>query len=117
MEIPDKRKAGEWDVKDGRTPPGPQETYSPGGLPRVMSRQFALFGDIYKASISGYSAYLIRSAEFAHGALVENWQTHMKGQDIGRTSNGWRYAAPLGSKVEVNVDCMGPLVATLSLHS
>ncbi len=83
----------------------------------MMSRQFALFGDIYKASISGCSAYVIRSAEFAHEVLVENWQNHMKVQDIGRTSNGWRYAAPLGSKFEVNVDCMGPLVATLSLHS
>src|SRR5580704_1875911 len=118
MEIADQRKAGDLDVSDGRTPPGPHEAYrAQEDFLEWMSRQFALFGDIYKATISGCSAYVIRNVEFAHEVLVENCQNHMKGQDIGRTSNGWRYAAPFGSKVGVNIDCVGPRVATVSLHS
>ena len=87
MGIPDKRKAGDLDVKDGRIPPGPQEKYrAKEDLLEWMSRQFAIFGDIYKASISGSSAYVIRNVEFAHHVLVENWQNYVKGQDIERAA-------------------------------
>ena len=87
MGIPDKRKAGDLDVKDGRIPPGPQEKYrAKEDLLEWMSRQFAIFGDIYKASISGSSAYVIRNVEFAHHVLVENWQNYVKGQDIERVA-------------------------------
>jgi cytochrome P450 len=85
--IPDKRKAGDLEVKGWRIPPGPQEEYkAKEDLLEWMGRQFAIFGDIYKASIAGSSAYVIRDVEFAHYVLVENWQNYVKGQNIERVA-------------------------------
>lgn len=87
MGIPDKRKAGELDVNRGRIPPGPPEEYrAKEDLLEWMDRQFRTFGDIYKASITGSSAYVIRDVEFAHHVLVENWQNYVKGKDIERVA-------------------------------
>lgn len=67
------------EVKDGRIPPGPQEQYQVSDdLLDWMGRQFSSFGDIYKASIYGTIAYVIRDVEFAHHVLVENWQNYAR---------------------------------------
>ena len=49
-----------------------------------MSRQFKEFGNIYKASIYGTSAYVITDPRYAHHVLVQNWQNYVKGQIIKR---------------------------------
>ncbi len=75
------------EVKNGRTPPGPQEKYTVSDdLLDWMGRQFGIFGDIYKASAYGTSVYAIRDAEFAHHVLVENWENYAKGQIIKRVA-------------------------------
>jgi cytochrome P450 len=51
-----------------------------------MSHQFKTFGDIYKASIYGASAYVITDPACAHHVLVENWQNYVKGQIIKRVA-------------------------------
>jgi cytochrome P450 len=74
-------------LKQEHIPPGPQEAYKPtDDLLNWMGSQFSIFGDIYKASIYGISAYVIRDAEFAYHVLVENWQNYVKGQMIGRVA-------------------------------
>jgi cytochrome P450 len=75
------------EVKQGRIPPGPQEKYeTTDDLLDWMSRQFTIFGDIYKASMYGTTAYAIRNVEFAYHVLVENWQNYVKGQMTGRVA-------------------------------
>jgi len=75
------------EVKHGRVPPGPQEKYeTTDNLLDWMSRQFKIFGDIYKASVYGTSVYAIRDVEFAHHVLVENWQNYVKGEMTGRVA-------------------------------
>jgi cytochrome P450 len=87
MGIPDKRKGGNLDGKLGRIPPGPQENYrAKEDLLEWMSRQFEIYGDIYKASIAGFNAYVTRNVDFAHHVLVENWQNYVKGQNIERVA-------------------------------
>lgn len=49
-----------------------------------MSHQFTRFGDIYKASLYGTNAYVIRNLEFANHVLVENSRCYVKGQFIKR---------------------------------
>jgi len=68
-------------------PPGPQEEYRVSDdLLNWMSRQFGIFGDIFKASMYGSSVYAIRNIEFAHHVMVENWQNYVKGQAIKRVA-------------------------------
>src|SRR5271170_1950918 len=87
MGIADKRKSGDLNLKHGRIPPGPQQEYrATDDLLEWMGRQFVIFGDIYKASLYGSSAYVIRDVEFAHHVLVENWQNYVKGQIIERVA-------------------------------
>src|SRR5271156_785248 len=87
MGIPDKRKGGNLDGKHGRIPPGPQENYrAKDDMLEWMGRQFESYGDIYKASIAGFNAYVTRNVEFAHHVLVENWQNYVKGQNIERVA-------------------------------
>jgi cytochrome P450 len=75
------------EVKHGRIPPGPQEEYrTTDDLLKWMSRQFGIFGNIYRASVYGTAVYAIRDVEFAHHVLVENWQNYVKGQSIGRVA-------------------------------
>ena len=74
-------------AEQGRIPPGPQEEYRPSDdLLDWMGRQFGIFGDIYKANVYGTSVYAIRSIEFAHHVMVENWQNYVKGQVIKRVA-------------------------------
>lgn len=75
------------ELKHGRIPPGPQEKYTVNvDLLDWMSRQFRIFGDIYKASVYGTNVYVTRDVEFAHHVLVENWQNYVKGQIIKRVA-------------------------------
>lgn len=79
--------------KQRRLPPGPDEPYKAAeDLLDWMSRQFKIFGDIYKASVHGSSVYAIRDAVFANYVLVENWQNYVRGWDAERiallTGNG-----------------------------
>ena len=68
-------------------PQGPSEVYNrTDDLLEWMGRQFAAFGDIYKASVYGTSVYAIRDVEFSHHVLVENWQNYVKGQLIERVA-------------------------------
>src|ERR1035438_8671537 len=70
-----------------RIPPGPQEDYkATDDLLDWMSRQFRVFGDIYKARVYGSSVYAIRDVEFAHHWRVEKWQNYVKGQLIKRVA-------------------------------
>src|SRR5277367_4642525 len=83
----DNQKTGDLDSKHGRIPPGPQEQFrAKDDLLEWMGRQFESYGDIYKASIAGFNAYVTRNVEFAHHVLVENWQNYVKGQDIERVA-------------------------------
>jgi len=49
-----------------------------------MNRQFEEYGDIYKASVYGTNAYVIRAPEYAQHVLRKNWQNYPKGQAIKR---------------------------------
>jgi cytochrome P450 len=74
-------------VKGGPIPLGPQEEYrTTDDLLDWMSHQFRRFGDIFRASVYGTDAYVIRDPEFAHHVLVENWQNYVKGQLIKRVA-------------------------------
>ena len=82
-----KPRGAEMEVKQGSIPPGPQEAYKASDdMLDWMSRQFRIFGDIYKASVYQTSVYAIRDVEFAHHVLVENWQNYVKGQHIERVA-------------------------------
>jgi cytochrome P450 len=75
------------EVKPERIPPGPREDYSvTDDLMAWMNGQFAIFGDIYKASVYGTSVYVTRDVEFAYHVLVANWQNYVKGKWIKRVS-------------------------------
>jgi len=64
-----------------RVPAGPSEPYSTDeDLLAWMGRQFKEFGNIYKASIYGTSAYVITAPVYAHHVLVQNWRNYVKGQ-------------------------------------
>jgi cytochrome P450 len=75
------------EVKNGRIPPGTQEKYrASDDLLDWLSRQFGIFGDIFKASAYGSSLYAIRNVEYAYHILVENWQNYVEGQFIQRVA-------------------------------
>jgi cytochrome P450 len=81
------QKGLDMQAEHGRIPPGPQGEYRVSDdLLDWMSRQFEIFGDIYKATVYGTSVYAIRSIEFAHHVMVENWQNYVKGQAIKRVA-------------------------------
>lgn len=75
------------DVERKLIPDGPSENYRrTDDLLEWMGRQFATFGDIYKASVYGTTVYGVRDMEFAYHVLVENWQNYVKGQLIERVA-------------------------------
>ena len=64
----------------GKIPPGPSENYSPAtDLLSWMGDQFGRFGNTYKASIYGNSAYVVRDLDHVQHVLRENWQNYTKG--------------------------------------
>jgi len=73
---------------EGRIPPGPAEPYhgTTQDLLSWMSDQFRRYGDIYKASIDGFSVYVISNPEYAEHVLRRNWQNYRKGWAIKRVS-------------------------------
>lgn len=74
-------------TQPGRIPLGPVEPYRPSDdLLEWMSRQFAEFGDTYKASLYGTTMYATRNPDFAYHVLVENWQNYVKGEIIQRVA-------------------------------
>src|SRR5208337_267256 len=75
------------EIKNRRIPLGAKEEYkATDDLLDWMGRQFAIYGDIYSASLYGTSAYVIRDVEFASHVLVENWQNYVKSQIIERVA-------------------------------
>src|SRR5580693_4909246 len=81
------RNGSDMEAEHGRIPPGPQEEYRVSDdLLDWMSRQFGIFGDIFKASIYGTSVYAVRDPQYAQHVLRENWQNYVKGQVIKRVA-------------------------------
>ena len=75
------------DVERKLIPDGPSESYRrTDDLLEWMGRQFATYGDIYKASVYGTTVYGVRDMDFAYHVLVENWQNYVKGQFIERVA-------------------------------
>jgi cytochrome P450 len=75
------------EVARGLIPEGPSESYRrTDDLLQWMGRQFATFGDIYRASVYGTTVYGVRDMELAYHVLVENWQNYIKGQLIERVA-------------------------------
>jgi cytochrome P450 len=82
-----RQKWADVQAEHGGIPPGPSEEYRVSDdLLDWMSRQFGIYGDIFKASMYGSSVYAIRNIEFAHHVMVENWQNYVKGQAIKRVA-------------------------------
>ena len=68
-----------------RIPPGPVESYDTSrDLLGWLGEQFALFGDIFKASAFGTDMYAVRDPGYAQQVLRTNWQNYRKGTAIKR---------------------------------
>jgi cytochrome P450 len=66
-------------------PPGPTEKYQrTQELLDWMSEQCKRFGNIYKASIFGTTAYVITNPIHVRHVLVKNWQNYVRGQHVKR---------------------------------
>jgi len=74
--------------REGRIPPGPGEPYYSASqdLLSWMSDHFHRYGDIYKASIDGFDAYVVSSPDYAEHVLRKNWQNYRKGWAIKRVA-------------------------------
>jgi cytochrome P450 len=71
----------------GPIPPGPAETYDTSrDLLVWLEEQFRRFGNIYKASIHGFDAYVISAPDLAEHVLRRNWQNYTKGWAIKRVA-------------------------------
>jgi cytochrome P450 len=70
-----------------RIPPGPNESYDPGGhLLHWLGDQFQRFGNTYRASIYGASVYVTRDPQHAQHVLRDNWRNYKKGLAIKRVA-------------------------------
>ncbi|SIO34345.1 Cytochrome P450 [Bradyrhizobium erythrophlei] len=69
-----------------RIPPGPTESYSSAeDLFCWIIENFALYGDIYRASVVGTDVYVISAPEYCERILRLNWQNYArKGQVVKR---------------------------------
>ncbi len=55
-------------------PPGPEEAYNPAeDLLSWIERNFARYGDLYKASVSGSQVFVVSSPEYVERILRQNW--------------------------------------------
>jgi len=70
----------------GRIPPGPAQAYDASeDLLAFMQRNFATYGDIYRARIHGSNVYVISDATYAEHVLLRNWENYLrKGQAVKR---------------------------------
>ena len=70
-----------------RIPPGPVESYDTSReLLDWMGEQFALFGDIFRASAFGTDIYAVRHPQYAQHVLRRNWQNYRKGTGVKRVA-------------------------------
>ena len=68
-----------------RIPDGPDEKYDTSvDLLTWLETNFTRFGDLYRASIYGTSAYVVSDPDLADHVLRVNWQNYKKGQAIKR---------------------------------
>ena len=68
-------------------PPGPSEPYpTDRALLEWLREQFAQFGDIYRASVYGTTAYVISDPVHVEHVLLKNWQNYVKGHAIKRVA-------------------------------
>ena len=68
-----------------RIPDGPAEKYDPSvDLLEWLSRNFARYGDMYRASIYGADVYVASHPRYADHVLRVNWQNYRKGQSNRR---------------------------------
>ena len=71
----------------GRIPPGPAEPFSSTeDLLDWMSAQFERYGGIYKATIDGFSTYVISDPDDVQHVLRANWLNYPKGWTIKRVA-------------------------------
>jgi cytochrome P450 len=69
----------------GRIPAGPDEPYRIGDdLLEYLGRNFAQYGDIFRASIYGTDVYAVNAPDYVDHVLLKNWQNYPKGQAIKR---------------------------------
>jgi cytochrome P450 len=82
LDLPKKHTA----ITSCRIPPGPIEPYVPGeDLLSWMNNNFALYGDIYRASIFGSNVYVVSNPVYVERILRSNWQNYpRKGQVVKR---------------------------------
>jgi cytochrome P450 len=73
-----------------RVPPGPDAPYNPeDDLFYWMGENFALYGDIYKASIYGSDVYVVSAPEYCERILRFNWKNYArKGLVVKRIALG-----------------------------
>jgi enediyne biosynthesis protein E7 len=71
-----------------QSPPGPTYEYDPTeDLLLWMSKNFARYGDIYKASVFGRDVYVVSNPEFCEHILRWNWRNYARsGQVVKRIS-------------------------------
>lgn len=70
-----------------KIPPSAVQTYQPSqNLLEWMAGEFDRLGDIYRASIYGTDAYVVRSPIYAQHVLRDNWRNYVKGQAIKRVA-------------------------------
>jgi len=71
-----------------RIPAGPVEdfNYNDQDLLQWMERNFAIYGDIFKANVFGTNVYVVSLPEHAEHVLRHNWENYKKGQAIKRVA-------------------------------
>jgi cytochrome P450 len=68
-----------------RIPAGPGEPHGSGeDLLEFLGRNFAQYGDIFRASIYGTDVYAVNAPEYVDHVLLKNWQNYPKGRAIKR---------------------------------
>jgi cytochrome P450 len=73
------------DTAHKRVPPGPDEAFNTtDDLLSWLVRQFERYGNIYKATINGFSTYVLSDPRYADHVLRRNWQNYTKGWTIRR---------------------------------
>jgi len=71
---------------EGRLPPGPAEPYQPAeDLFTWINKNFARFGDIFKATIYGDDVYVVSNPDYCERILRHNWRNYARsGQVVKR---------------------------------
>lgn len=73
------------DKPSERIPPGPAEPFGRADdLLAWLDGQFRRYGKIYRATINGFSTYVLSDPQYADYILRRNWQNYRKGWEIRR---------------------------------